>query len=250
MKPGCSHYFVGVTGRKHPFFVKRIAILQSNYIPWKGYFDIINSVDEFVIYDEAQYTRRDWRNRNLIKTRNGLIWLTIPVKTKSRFSQKICDTEINGNSWCDKHFDSIRHNYTNTKYFKEFAEIIMNAYHESKSLKYLSDVNKLFLDIILSILNIKTKISCSSEFNYSGNSTEKIISICRQAGASEYLTGQAAKSYLDEERVRKSGIRLLWMDYSGYPEYEQLYPPFEHRVSILDLIFNMGTEARNFMKSF
>ncbi|MBN1597327.1 MAG: WbqC family protein, partial [Bacteroidales bacterium] len=123
-------------------------------------------------------------------------------------------------------------------------------YNESKRLKYLSDVNKLFLDIILSILNIKTKISSSSKFNYSGNSTEKIISICNQAGASEYLTGQAAKSYLDEELVRKSGIRLLWMDYSGYPEYEQLYPPFEHRVSILDLIFNMGPGTRNFMKSF
>jgi len=241
---------VGVTGRKLLYSVKRIAILQSDYIPWKGYFDIINSVDEFVIYDEAQYTKRDWRNRNLIKTRNGLIWLTIPVKTKSRFYQKICDAEIIGNSWSDKHFDSIRHGYTNTKYFKEFAEIIMNAYHESKSLKYLSDVNKLFLDIILSILNIKTKISSSSEYIYSGNSTDKIISICRQAGASEYLTGQAAKSYLDEGRLRKSGISLLWMDYSGYPEYEQLYPPFEHRVSILDLIFNMGTEARNYMKSF
>lgn len=230
--------------------MKRIAILQSGYIPWKGYFDIINSVDEFVVYDEVQYTKRDWRNRNLIKTSNGLSWLTIPVKTKNKFHQKISDTKIDLASWAEKHIKSIKYNYSNARFYNDFSDIFLRAYSESQKLKYLSEINKLFLDVILSLLDIQTKITCSSLYRYSGSKTEKIISICKQAGASEYLTGQSAKAYLDEERIRKSGIKLLWMDYSGYPEYKQLYPPFEHMVSILDLIFNTGPEARNYMKSF
>ena len=241
---------MGVTGRKHLIFVKRIAILQSNYIPWKGYFDIINSVDEFIIYDDAQYTKRDWRNRNLIKSRNGPIWLTIPVKTKNRYFQKISETEIDGSSWAEKHFNSIWHNYRNAPFFKEYSEIFQKSYNESKKLKFLYEVNKLFIDNLVTILGIKTKFTYSSEYKFSGDSTEKIIAICKQTGASEYLTGNTAKAYLNERSIIKSGIRLLWMDYSAYPEYKQLYPPFDHNVSVLDLIFNTGYGAKNFMKSF
>jgi hypothetical protein len=230
--------------------MKRIAILQSNYIPWKGYFDIINSVDEFVIYDDAQYTKRDWRNRNLIKTRNGLLWLTIPVKTKGRFNQNIYETEISGTNWTDKHFESIIYNYGSALYFENYKEMFLKAYRDSKSFRYLSEVNRLFIELINSILGIKTILSDSSDYIFHGNSNEKIIEICNQAGAEEYMTGSAAREYLDSGLLESSGIKTIWADYSGYPEYEQLYPPFQHNVSIIDLIFNKGEYANSYMKSF
>jgi hypothetical protein len=240
---------MGLTGRKHAR-MKCIAILQSNYIPWKGYFDIINSVDEFVIFDDAQYTRRDWRNRNMIKTRNGLLWLTIPIKSKGRYEQKISETEIMEGNWAGKHFDSIRYNYGSALCFAEYEEIIQRAYQKANEIQYLSEVNKLFINLINSILGIKTKLSYSSEYECQGSNNEKIIGICKQVGAGEYLTGPAAMDYLQPDRFTKEGIEIKWIDYSGYPEYQQLFPPFEHKVSIIDLIFNKGEDAKFFMKSF
>jgi len=230
--------------------MKRIAILQSNYIPWKGFFDIINSVDEFVIYDDAQYTRRDWRNRNLIKTRNGLLWLTIPVKSKGRYSQKICETEIAGNAWIDKHLKSIWYNYRFAEFFADYEEIFQKTFLEARRIKRLSEVNKLFIDKINSILGINTEISYSSKYDYKGEKSDIIVSICKQAGAEEYFTGPAALAYLDTLKLEESGIKVHWMDYSGYPEYIQYHPPFVHKVSIIDLIFNTGADAKSYMKSF
>ena len=230
--------------------MKRIAILQSDYIPWKGYFDIINSVDEFIIYDDVQYTRRDWRNRNLIKTRTGLLWLTIPVSTKGRYDQKISEAVVNGRNWADKHFDSICHNYRSAPYFKEYEGLFRDGYQKAKDCHLLSQINMVFLCLVNSILGIKTNIHSSSEFIVGGEKNERLIEICKQAGATEYLSGPAAKEYLDISLFKKNGIRVLWADYSGYPEYKQLYPPFDHNVSIVDLIFNTGANARSFMKSF
>jgi hypothetical protein len=230
--------------------MKSIAILQSNYIPWRGYFDIINSVNEFVIYDDAQYTKRDWRNRNLIKTRNGLQWLTIPVKSKGRYLQKICETEIADDTWADKHLEAIRYNYKAAKYFDYFEGILKLTYQEAKNLKFLSEVNKLFIDKINSILGIDTPLSYSSDYDYCGNNTEKVISICKQAGAEEYFTGPTAIDYLDTGKFEKSEIKIHWIDYSGYPEYRQLYNSFELKVSIIDLIINEGPKSTSFMKSF
>lgn len=229
---------------------KKIAILQSDYIPWKGYFDIINSVDEFIIYDEAQYTRRDWRNRNLIKTRNGLRWLTIPIKSKGRFSQKICETEIHGKSWAEQHYKTICHNYGAALHFGEYVGIFREVYQAGTKKQLLSEVNRQFIEVINNILGIKTKISYSSDYIYSGNRGEKILSICQQARAAEYITGPAARSYIDTRKFEESGIGIHWMDYSGYSEYRQLYPPFIHNVSIIDLVFNEGPGAKSYLKSF
>jgi hypothetical protein len=230
--------------------LKKIAILQSNYIPWKGYFDIINSVDEFVIYDEVQYTKRDWRNRNLIKTPDGLRWLSIPVIVKGLFRQRICDTLIANESWAPRHFTSIYHNYCDTEYFGKYEELFRQAYKVARKLKFLSEVNKLYLELIMSILGISTKLVYSSDYKNSGNKSEKILDICRQTGAEEYLTGESARIYLDEKLFIQSGVIICWMDYTGYPEYHQLFPPFEHNVSIIDLIFNCGDEAKKYLKSF
>lgn len=229
--------------------MKKIAILQSNYIPWKGYFDLINMVDEFILYDDMQYTRRDWRNRNKIKTSQGLQWLTIPVEIKGKYFQNINETKINQNDWVKKHWHTIVHNYSKAKYFKEYKEYFEELYLTCNE-EYLSQINYKFIVTINKILGIDTKLRWSSEFELVDGQTEKLLGICKDCDADIYLSGPAAKDYFDEELAKKENIKVEWMDYSRYKEYNQLFPPFEHGVTILDLIFNEGFNATKFMKSF
>ena len=217
---------------------KTIAISQSNYIPWKGYFDLINKVDEFILYDDAQFTRRDWRNRNKIKTSNGLQWLTIPVDVKGKYFQKIKETKISEKDWGVKHWQQIKQNYSKAKHFKNYKDLFEELYLNSKE-EYLSEVNYKFIITINQILGIKTKIKFSDVFEIYGNPTEKLLNICKQCKANIYISGPAAKNYFDEKLAEKENIQVQWMNYSNYDEYEQLFPPFEHGVSILDLIFNI-----------
>lgn len=228
---------------------KKVAIVQSNYIPWKGYFDLINFADEFILYDDVQYTKRDWRNRNKIKTPDGLMWLTIPVEVKGKYFQKINETVISDPRWYQKHWKAIVHNYSNAQYFSEYREIFEDLYLSSNE-RYLSQVNYRFLSVICKFLGIDTKLLWSTDYNLAGGKTERLVSLCKQAKATEYLSGPAAKDYVDEELFRNEGMVLRYMDYSGYPEYNQLFPPFKHQVSIIDLIFNEGPDATKYMKSF
>jgi hypothetical protein len=227
----------------------RVAIVQSNYIPWKGYFDLINMVDEFILLDDVQYTRRDWRNRNLIKTPTGPMWLTIPVDVKGKYFQRIDETLISAPEWYERHWQSIVHNYSRARHFPEYRELFEGTYRGAQE-RFLSQINYRFLTTICSLLGIKTRLSWSTEFPHAEAKTERLISLCKAVGATEYLSGPAAKGYIDEELFRSEGVTLRYMDYSGYPEYSQLFPPFEHRVSIIDLIFNTGPEAPRYMKSF
>ena len=228
--------------------MKKIAILQSNYIPWKGYFDLINMVDEFIFYDEVQYTKNDWRNRNKIKTPQGIQWLTIPVRQES-LDQKIKDTKISDKKWNIKHWRTISQNYSKAKYFKDYKDIFEELYLTCDE-EYLSEINYKFITTINEILEIKTKLRWSSEFELVDGQTEKLLGICKDCNADIYLSGPAAKDYFNEELAKQENIKVEWMDYSGYKEYEQLNPPFEHGVTILDLIFNEGDRAKEFMKSF
>ena len=227
--------------------MKKIAISQSNYIPWKGYFDLINKVDEFILYDDAQYTRRDWRNRNKLKTPQGLKWLTIPVDVKGKYFQKINETKISDKGWGVKHWQQIKQNYAKAKNFKKYKDIFEELYLSCKE-EYLSEINHKFIITINQILGIKTKIRFSSEFKIYGDQTEKLINICKQCNATIYISGPAAKSYFNEQLANKENIQVKWMNYENYKEYEQLHPPFEHGVTILDLILNADTTE--FMKSF
>ena len=229
---------------------KKIALLQSNYIPWKGYFDIINLVDEFVVYDEAQYTKRDWRNRNLIKTKDGLKWLTIPVQVKGKYKQKINETRVSDKNWAEKHWKTIYHNYSHAGCFEKYRERFEKAYEVAAGMDLLSETNLYLIKLIVEILGIRTEFSQSGQYTLTGNKSEKIISVCKQAGADTYITGPAAKNYIDETLLAKANIKLTWMDYSDFFEYPQLFPPFNHKVSIIDLIFNVGNRAKEFMKSF
>jgi hypothetical protein len=226
---------------------KKIAILQSNYIPWKGYFDIINSVDEFILFDDAQYTKNDWRNRNKIKAKNGLIWLTIPIRQS--FGQKIRDARVTNQKWRKKHWRSISESFTRSPYFNEYRQNFEELYLSSNE-SFLSKINYLFITTICDILKINTKLSWSAEYKILPDKNDRLISLCKQASASSYLSGPSAKNYIDEKIFDEEGIRLTFMDYSNYPEYHQLHPPFTHFISIIDLIFNEGPNAPDFMKSF
>lgn len=229
--------------------MKKIAVLQSNYIPWKGYFDIINMVDEFIIYDDMQYTKNDWRNRNKIMTSSGLKWLSIPIQTKGKFKQKINETVVLNNKWTGKHWNSLCCNYARAKYFKFYAERIKAVYEECTDELFLSNINYKFINEICSILGISTKISWSSDYKLVEGKTERLVQLVKDAGGNSYLSGPAAKDYIDSDLFEKAGIVLEWMDYSGYPQYTQLSEKFEHGVSILDLIFNEGPKAAEFLKS-
>ena len=227
---------------------KRIAIVQSSYIPWKGYFDLIRSVDEFVLYDDAQFTRRDWRNRNRIKTADGLKWLTVPVEMKGKYGQAIKDTRISDPSWGEKHWKSLVHAYSKAPCFSQCAARIEEVYQDASD-EALSQINYRFLTAICGILGIDTKITWSMDYAATGRKSERVLDICRQAGASEYLSGPSARAYLDESLFEEAGIDVIWMEYDGYPEYDQLHPPFEHHVTALDLIFHTGTKAPDHMLS-
>lgn len=229
--------------------MKKAIITQSNYIPWKGYFDAINTVDEFIIYDDMQYTKRDWRNRNKIKTPNEVIWLSIPVEVKGKFFQKIKDTQISDPEWNKNHWATIKHNYAKAKHFNEYKDIFENAYLNC-NYKFLSEINYHFIKIICDLLDIKTSIRWSSEFDLAEGKTEKLVDLCVKIGATDYFSGPAAKNYMEENLFTEKNINVHYFDYSGYPPYTQLYGDFTHEVTILDLLFNEGPAAKKFMKSF
>jgi hypothetical protein len=230
------------TGRR-----KRIALLQSNYIPWKGYFDIIRSVDEFILFDEVQYTRSDWRNRNRIKTPQGTRWLTIPVNLSGKFGQAISETQVSNPDWPIAHWDTIKSNCSHAPFFAPYGDPVRQALLSSRD-PYLSVINRGLIEFVCRILKISTPITSSTQYAQDPGRTERLISICRQAGATHYLSGPAAKAYLKEDLFTAAGIKVDFADYSDYPQYPQLHGRFEHSVSVIDLLFNTGPDAIKFMK--
>ncbi|HPR18432.1 MAG TPA: WbqC family protein [Candidatus Cloacimonadota bacterium] len=220
--------------------MNKIAILQSNYIPWKGYFHIIKKVDHFVFLDTAQYTQRDWRNRNQIKTPNGLLWLTVP--TNGSQNVKINDVKIdNSQNWSADHFHTLERCYACTPHFEDFRAFLQKIYVEN-TWEYLSDLNRYLIVEISHLLEFDTEFHLSTEFILPCDKNEKIISVIHQLAGTHYISGPSAKSYIDEDIFAINDIRLEWMDYTQYPVYEQPWQPFVHEVSILDLLFCLGKE--------
>lgn len=227
--------------------MKKVAILQSNYIPWKGYFDMIAAVDEFILYDDMQYTRRDWRNRNRIKTPQGAVWLTVPVKVKGQYFQRIRDTEIDGAAWAATHWKSLVQHYRRAACFQEIRQWLEPLYLETEY-DFLSELNRRLMEGICAYLGITTTISNSWDYTLIDGKTERLADLCRQAGGTEYISGPAAKDYILEQVFADQGIRLTWFDYEGYPEYPQLWGEFTHHVSVLDLLFNCGKDSPRYMR--
>lgn len=223
----------------------RVAILQSNYIPWKGYFDIIGSVDLFVFHDDLQYTKGDWRNRNKIKTPKGSEWITVPCGTSEH--RLICEVELINSDWQRKHLRLIQTHYLRTPYFKKYIPFFEEIYLGRRWAK-LSDMNQYVIKAISTrLLGIKVQFDDSRAYDLKAAKGDRVIELLKKIGATKYLSGPAAKSYLDESTFASEGIHLEWINYSGYPEYPQLNPPFDHAVSIIDLLFNTGPNAASFM---
>jgi hypothetical protein len=224
----------------------RICIIQSCYIPWKGFFDLIGRCDEYVIFDSAQYVKRHWHNRNRIKTDNGLQWLTIPVVTRGRFEQPIDQVEIE-KPWADKHWRTLELAYKRAPFFEEFAPAVKSWYERADKEDRLTDVNAIFLHGIAGMLRLNTRLARDTAYPAAGVRTERLLTICRAVGADRYLSGPSAKKYFDESIFASAGITTEWMSYNGYPEYPQLHGGFEHAVSALDLLFNAGPEAARYL---
>ncbi|HZZ95338.1 MAG TPA: WbqC family protein [Usitatibacter sp.] len=228
---------------------KKIAIVQSSYIPWKGYFDLINSVDEFVLYDDMQYTKRDWRNRNYIKTPRGLEWLTIPVDVSGKYFQKIREARVSDPGWAKSHWGSFMQNYKAARHFTDYGERFEALYLGTNE-ELLSRINYRFIQAVCDILGIRTKISWSMDFELVDGKTERLVGLCKSTGAKHYVSGPSARNYMDESLFAREGIGVSYIDYSGYPPYPQLHGEFQHTVTVLDLIFNTGPQARGYMKTF
>ena len=219
----------------------RAAVLQSNYLPWKGYFDIIHDVDLFVFYDDNQYTSRDWRNRNRIKSAAGAQWLSVPVGADR--NRLIHDVEIPDPAWQQKHFQSLRQTYAKAPHFGRYRSWLEHVYLEQQW-SNLSALNQGTVQhIAREFLGIRTQFADSRSYAALGQKLDKMVDLVRKTGASTYLSGPSAKDYIVPERFAEAGIALEWKDYSGYPEYPQPHPPFEHGLTVLDLLFNTGADA-------
>lgn len=220
---------------------KKVAISQSNYIPWKGYFDLIHDVDVFIFFDDVQFTVRDWRNRNIIKTAQNPMWLSIPVGADR--NRLICEVDITDSSWQAKHWKTIMRCYSKAPFFAEYEAFFHWLYLE-KSWKSLSELNQFLITTISQKwLGISTEFEQSSKFSSGTKKQERILQLVKSVGGDIYISGPSAKSYIDPERFEAEGIELRWKDYSGYPDHPQLYQSFDHAVSIIDLLFNTGPRA-------
>jgi WbqC-like protein family len=226
---------------------RRIAIIQSAYVPWKGFFDLIGQCDEYVMFDRVQYVKRHWHNRNRIKTAGGLEWLTIPVITKGRFEQPIDEVEIE-KPWAERHWRALELAYKRAPFFELHASAIRRWYEAADGKTLLTEVNAVFLERICETLGLKTRITRDTCYPAHGVKTERLLAIARAAGATRYLSGPSARTYLDEQAFTAAGIIPEWMSYDGYPEYPQLHGPFEHAVSVLDLLFNAGPDAPRYLR--
>lgn len=224
----------------------KVGIIQSNFLPWRGYFDFIREVDIFVIEDDLQYTKGDWRNRNKIKTPRGAEWITVPVSYKHT-AQLILDTAIDYDQpWAKKILNRIRESYRTAPcfepYFSELSELLQRPYAS------ISELNVALIYWVCAHLEIHTPFKFSQEYTPQGTKTERVLDILRKMNATIYLSGPAGRNYILPELFEQAGIQLEYKQYN-YPAYEQLYPPFDQAVSVLDLLFMKGSDAKHYLEN-
>jgi WbqC-like protein family len=223
----------------------RIAIIQSCYVPWKGFFDLIGRCDEYVIFDRTQFVKRHWHNRNRIKTASGVQWLSIPVISKGRYQQPIDEVEVE-KPWAEKHWRAIELAYRRAPFFPALEASVHSWYEQAEREPRLSGVNRIFIREIANLLGLRTRIVPDTSYPTEGAKSERLVAMVRAAGGNRYLSGPSARAYLDERLFSSAGIAVEWMSYDGYPEYPQLHGTFEHTVSILDLLFHTGPDAQRY----
>jgi hypothetical protein len=215
----------------------KVVVLQSNYIPWKGYFDLINHADVFCFYDEVQYTKNDWRNRNKIYTKNGVQWISIPIQ-KDAVKLKISEVLLPDN-WQKEHSKILQFSYGKSPYFSQLKELMDDLY--VTPFTYLSEFNQSAIKKISAFIGISTKFDNSANYSLDGDKLDRLILLLTNLKATEYISGPSAKNYLNgnEYRFEEKGIQLTYKNYEGYLPYKQLSEPFEHAVSIFDMIANV-----------
>ena len=229
----------------------RIGALQTAYLPWLGFFDQIYRCDLFVIYDDLQYTKKDWRNRNRIKTSQGAIWLTVPVTGKGADKKRICDMEIAPEAnWARQHWQALNMNYANAPFFSHYKDFFQRLY--KSEWKYLVQLNREIIDYLLIRLGIRTPLLYSSEsrieqdyLSWCGGKTdptERIANLCRRFGARHFLEGSGGKDYLKEDVLDSAGISVEYHRYP-HPRYQQRFGGFIPYLSIVDLLFNHGDDS-------
>jgi hypothetical protein len=219
-----------------------IGILQPGYLPWLGFFEQMHRSDVFVIYDDVQYDKEGWRNRNRIKTIHGIQWLTVPVHVHFEAHPLTKDIRIdNGVNWRKKHLASIRQNYSNAPFFKTYFNIFEHAY--AKEWEYLVDIDIYFIEKLAECLGMSNKkIVRSSTLDVKGDRMGRLIHICKFFGADTFYEGASGKDYIDEKSFLSQGI---WVEYQNYqhPTYNQIYGDFVPYLSVIDLLFNHGPES-------
>ncbi|MDD5313556.1 MAG: WbqC family protein [Dehalococcoidia bacterium] len=220
---------------------KQVVVLQPGYLPWLGFFDQMYKSDIFVIYDDVQFDKHGWRNRNRIKTAQGIQWLTVPVLTKGRDKPLINEVLINNNSdWRKAHFSSIKQNYSRTPFFSTYINVFEEIY--SQEWEYLIDLDVTFIRVLMDKLNLNREILFSSKLEVPEHKTHRLINICVKLGATDYLTGKAAEDYIDESLFNEKNIRLQYHNYT-HPSYSQMYGDFIPFLSVVDLLFNHGPQS-------
>ncbi len=229
----------------------KCVILQPSYIPWRGYFHQILQADLFIFYDDVKFDKNGWRNRNRIKTPQGLNWLTIPVHQKGIESNQtpINQVEINWDrDWITSHWNTIEMSYHRAPFFNHFSSELF-PFYQQKPLQLANFTIDLTIKIAELLGLHSVKFMCSSDMEeIHGEKTERLIHILEHVGANHYLSGPSARNYMDDDMFKKAGIHLEYMVYD-YPEYPQFYPPFETHVSILDLMFMVGRDALNYIQN-
>lgn len=216
------------------------AILQPSYIPWRGFFHQIQKSEMFVFYDDVQFDKHGWRNRNQLKGANGPFWLTIPVQTRGSLETPIHEIQIADDRWPRKHWSSIEQTYKKAPHFARYAELVRSFYDKPPSL--LADFTIDTTIALAGALGLPTKFLRSSTLGIEGKKTERIVAIMEKVGITHYISGPSAKSYIEEDLLTAKGISLEYMTYD-YQPYPQLHGAFEGAVSILDLLFMTGPEA-------
>ena len=224
----------------------RVTILQPSYLPWLGFFEQMARSDKFVLLDDVQYTRRDWRNRNKVRVSEGWVWLTVPVQQKSRFAQSLLETRIdNSVPWRRKHLETLRQHYGKAPFFEKYFPRCQQIYE--KDWEFLFDLCLETIQFLKEEIGIETPLLRSSELKTSGTKAERLISICRGLGATHYLSGESASDYISEEDFSGQGIGLEYQNYE-HPVYPQRYPGFVPHLSAIDLLFNCGEQSLGILK--
>lgn len=220
----------------------RVVVLQSNYLPWKGYFDLIHDANIFIFYDEVQYTKNDWRNRNRIYSKNGLQWLTVPIG-KDAVKQKISEVKLQDHHWQQLHFDTLYFAYKRAPYFSQLEELMIDFFR-IHDWSFLSQLNQYTIKKISNFLGIETRFLNSADFDLKETRVERLVDLLVQVGATRYISGPAGRGYLSEREnlFFEKGIEITYKDYDGFPPYTQLSTPFENYVSIVDLLANVSRD--------